>query len=89
MSKWVRWQDWAVLVTGVYAFLSPIWTSMTSRTTETLVVLEVVTVLVAFGALVAPDVIALPRDATCACARASLYRRRHTTAGEDRGVRWI
>lgn len=53
------------------------------------VVFEVVTALVALEALAVPDVIALPSDATCAGARASRYRRQHTTAGQDRGVPWI
>ena len=36
MQKWTRWQDWAALVVGVYALLSPIWTDTTTTATWTL-----------------------------------------------------
>lgn len=54
MDRWSRWQGWVVLVAGVYAFLSPIWTTSTGRATGTLVVLGIVTALVALWSLVAP-----------------------------------
>jgi uncharacterized membrane protein YiaA len=58
MRKWTRWQDWVALVVGVYAFLSPIWTDTTMRTTWTMVVLGVITALVSLWSLAMPgDVI--------------------------------
>jgi VIT1/CCC1 family predicted Fe2+/Mn2+ transporter len=54
MKKWVRWQDWVALVAGVYAALSPIWTTTVDKATTTLIVLGVVTALVALWSLAAP-----------------------------------
>ena len=54
MAKWTRWQDWAALVVGVYAFLSPIWTDTTTTATWTLVVLGVVTAAVSLWSLADP-----------------------------------
>lgn len=55
MQKWTRWQDWAALIAGVYAFLSPIWTSTSTTATWTVVVLGVLTALVAVWSLAVPD----------------------------------
>ena len=54
MQKWTRWQDWAALVVGVYAFLSPIWTDTTTAATWSLVVIGVVTALVSLWSLADP-----------------------------------
>lgn len=54
MQKWTRWQDWVALVAGVYAFLSPIWTTTTTTATWTMVVLGVVTAAVALWSLALP-----------------------------------
>lgn len=54
MKKWTRWQDWAALVVGVYAFLSPIWTNTDTRATWTMVVLGIVTALAALWSLAMP-----------------------------------
>lgn len=55
MQKWTRWQDWAALVAGVYALLSPIWTVTTTTATWTMVVLGAVTAAVALWSLALPD----------------------------------
>lgn len=56
-SRWVRWQDWVALVAGVYAFLSPLWTTTVHKASVTLVVLGVVTALVALVSLAAPGML--------------------------------
>jgi hypothetical protein len=55
MKKWTRWQDWAAVVVGAYAILSPIWTDTTSKATWTMVVLGAVTALAALWSLAMPD----------------------------------
>jgi hypothetical protein len=47
------------LVAGVYAFLSPIWTTTVAAATGTLILLGIVTALVALASLAEPDAIAL------------------------------
>jgi SPW repeat len=59
MRKWSRWQDWVVLVAGVYAFLSPIWTPTVEIAGGALVVLGIIAALVALASLYMPDVPAL------------------------------
>jgi hypothetical protein len=54
MQKWTRWQDWAALVVGVYALLSPIWTVTTTTATWTVVVLGAVTALGSLWSLADP-----------------------------------
>ena len=58
MRKWAHPQDFAALLAGVYAALSPIWTTSTSRATSTMVVLGVITALLAAGSLYRPDMMA-------------------------------
>jgi hypothetical protein len=58
MRKWAHPQDFAALLAGVYAALSPIWTTSTSRSTSTMVVLGVITALLAAGSLYLPDMMA-------------------------------
>jgi hypothetical protein len=58
MRKWAHPQDFAALLAGVYAALSPIWTTSTSRSTSTMVVLGVITALLAAGSLYRPDMMA-------------------------------
>ncbi|WP_157635419.1 SPW repeat protein [Nostocoides japonicum] len=55
-KQWTRWQDWVALVAGVYAFLSPIWTTTVQKASVTLIVLGIVTALAALWSLYAPDV---------------------------------
>jgi hypothetical protein len=58
MRKFAHPQDFVALLAGVYAALSPIWTTSTSRSTTTMVVLGVITALLAIGSLYRPDVMA-------------------------------
>jgi hypothetical protein len=58
MRKWAHPQDLAALVAGVYAALSPIWTTTTNKSTGTMIALGVVTALVALFSLARPDMIA-------------------------------
>jgi hypothetical protein len=55
MQKWTRWQDWVALVAGVYALLSPIWTTTDNTATWTMVVLGVLTAVTALWSLSMPD----------------------------------
>lgn len=58
MRTWTRWQDWVALIAGVYAFLSPIWTTTVDKATGTLIVLGIITALVALWSLAAPGAVA-------------------------------
>lgn len=55
MKKWTRWQDWAAVVAGAYAILSPIWTNTTTRATWTMIVLGALTALAGLWSLAMPD----------------------------------
>lgn len=55
MKKWTRWQDWAAVVVGGYAILSPIWTTTIAKATWTMVVLGALTVLAGLWSLAMPD----------------------------------
>ncbi len=55
MRKWTRWQDWVALVVGVYALLSPIWTSTSMAATWTMVILGVLSALAALWSLAMPE----------------------------------
>jgi hypothetical protein len=57
MKKWTRWQDWVALVAGVYAFLSPIWTTTVAVATGTLVLFGIMTALVALASLAEPGAV--------------------------------
>lgn len=59
MKRGMQLQDLLPLVAGVYAFLSPIWTTTTDRATMTMVALGIITALAAIAELVRPDVIPL------------------------------
>ncbi len=60
MTKaWTRWQDWAALVAGVYALLSPIWTTTVHKASVTLIVLGLVTAVVALWSLAMPGMLGL------------------------------
>ncbi|MFC7623772.1 SPW repeat protein [Microlunatus sp. GCM10028923] len=58
MRKWNRWQDWAALVIGVYAFLSPIWTQTTTMATTAMIILGVLLAANALWSLAMPGAIA-------------------------------
>jgi hypothetical protein len=57
MKKWTRWQDWVALIAGVYAVLSPIWTTTINKATTTVIILGAVTALVAIWSLAMPDTV--------------------------------
>lgn len=52
-------QDAIPLLAGVYAFLSPLWTTTTTKASWTMVILGVITALVALSALFRPDLLAI------------------------------
>lgn len=45
MKKWTKWQNWVAVAAGLYAALSPIWTRTDAKTTTTLIVLGVLTII--------------------------------------------
>ena len=55
MRKWTHPQDFVALIAGVYAALSPIWTTTTTKATWTMVVLGVLTAGLAIVSLARPD----------------------------------
>jgi hypothetical protein len=55
VKKWTRWQDWVALVAGVYAILSPLWTTTLAVASGTLILLGVITALVALASLAEPE----------------------------------
>jgi SPW repeat len=61
MRAWTRWQDWATLVAGVYALLSPIWVNTTHEggAVASLIVLGALLALTAFVSLARPAIGAL------------------------------
>jgi hypothetical protein len=58
MRKWAHPQDLAALLVGIYAALSPIWTTTAGKATGTMIALGVVTAAVALLSLARPDMIA-------------------------------
>lgn len=57
MKKTLHPQDVIPLIAAIYAFLSPIWTTTTTRATWTLVVLGIITALLTLGELMRPDLL--------------------------------
>ena len=57
MKRWTRWQDWVALVAGVYAILSPIWTTTIAAATGTLILLGIIIALAAVASLTEPDAV--------------------------------
>jgi hypothetical protein len=57
MRKWAHPQDLAALLAGIYAALSPIWTTTVDDATSTMIALGVVTAAVALLSLARPDMI--------------------------------
>jgi hypothetical protein len=57
MRKWAHPQDLAALLAGLYAALSPIWTTTVDEATGTMIALGVVTAAVALLSLARPDMI--------------------------------
>jgi len=58
VKRWSHPQDFVALAAGVYAALSPIWTTTTNKATWTMVVLGVVTAALAALSLARPGMIA-------------------------------
>jgi hypothetical protein len=56
MSRWTRWQDWVVLVVGIYSVIAPFWASTESRATWTMVVLGALLAVSALWSLAMPGV---------------------------------
>jgi len=56
-EKWTRPQDWVACAAGVYALLSPIWTTTTRDATTAMVVLGIVTTMVALWSLAMPGAV--------------------------------
>lgn len=59
MRKWTHPQDFVALIAGIYAALSPIWTTTTTKATWTMVILGAVTAVLALVSLARPDVMSL------------------------------
>ena len=57
MRRWARWQDWVVLVVGIYALLSPMWSQTESRATWTMVVLGILMAVAALWSLAMPGAV--------------------------------
>jgi hypothetical protein len=55
--SWTRWQDWAEVVLGVVAVLSPLWLDTTNAATWTLVVLGALIALDGLFSLAMPGVV--------------------------------
>ena len=55
MKRTMHAQDLIPLIAGVYAFLSPMWTTSTTRASWTMVVLGVIVALTALASLTRPD----------------------------------
>jgi hypothetical protein len=58
MKKWAHPQDFVALAVGVYAVLSPIWTTTTNKATTTMIVLGIVTAGLALLSLARPGLVA-------------------------------
>lgn len=54
MRTWTRWQDWIAVIAGLYAALSPLWTTGTGAATGSLIVLGALIVIAALLNLALP-----------------------------------
>ena len=59
MKRWTHPQDFIALIVGVYALLSPLWTTTTTKATTTMVVLGAVTAVLSLIELVRPDMMSI------------------------------
>ena len=57
MKRWTHPQDFIALLAGIYAFLSPIWTTTIGKATTTMVVLGILTAAIAVIELARPDLL--------------------------------
>ncbi|MEO3872946.1 SPW repeat protein [Nonomuraea sp. B12E4] len=58
MKAWSRWQDWVLLVAGIYAALSPIWVNSASGAMPSLIVLGALTAITSLVSLTYPGTVA-------------------------------
>ncbi|WP_423184601.1 SPW repeat protein [Arthrobacter sp. NyZ413] len=59
MKPWTKWQNWVAVAAGLYAALAPIWTPTTGKTTATLIVLGVLTLLAGLADLAMPRLLSV------------------------------
>ena len=55
MKRGIHPQDLIALIAGIYAILSPLWTTSTGRATTTMIVLGAITVILSLAELFRPD----------------------------------
>ena len=54
MKPWTAWQNWVAVAAGLYAALAAIWTPTDGKTTTTLIILGVLTIIAGLINLSAP-----------------------------------
>lgn len=59
MKKSLHMQDVIPLIAGIYAFLSPIWTTTTTKATTTMIVLGIITAVLALIELARPGLLSV------------------------------
>lgn len=59
MKRWTHPQDFIPLLVGIYAMLSPLWTTTTDRATMTVIALGAVTAVLSLIELVRPDMLSV------------------------------
>lgn len=53
-QRWVRWQDWAGVVLGLYLALSPLWTTTPASATSAAIILGVLLIIASGWSLADP-----------------------------------
>lgn len=59
MKRSTRAQDYLAVIVGLYALLSPIWTTTTGKATGTMIVLGIITAVLGLVELIRPDVMSV------------------------------
>jgi hypothetical protein len=59
MKRSTHPQDYLAVIVGVYAFLSPIWTTTTGIATGTMIVLGIITALLGLAEVIRPDMMSV------------------------------
>ncbi|MCW4467128.1 SPW repeat protein [Glutamicibacter sp. MNS18] len=59
MKKWTRWQDWVAVVAGLYAAISTIWLTGTSRSMTLMVVFGALMVVTGVWSVVMPRLVSM------------------------------
>lgn len=54
MRTWTRWQDWVAVAAGLYAALSPLWTTTDAAASGSLIVLGILIIIAALINLAKP-----------------------------------